>query len=310
MKKFLCFALMTNLLFILTLAVFAQKQMTKDEIFQQIAKLTNTKKTEDQAKAYALSKDFLAQYGKDNDDKVKKIRDYVGKYRLNEFNKALDDVRIADAIAFGKDILVDEPENSYVTMNLAYGGYDLFNKKQDKTFAADSIAYAKQTLAFFEAGKLPQTFSPFKDQAEASALMHYVIAIFSIDTNFKDAAKNFYKAVQFESPVKRSSYPFYVIAVYYEQFYNEQAANFQKTHGSKTAEDEALKKDREAINKTIDAMIDAYARAVKLAETDNNSNRSAWRSRLVEIYTYRKGNETGLNELINGILTTPMPEPN
>lgn len=310
MKQFLRFVFVTNLLFVLTFAAFAQKPMSKDEMFQQIAKLSNTKKAEDQAKAYTLGKEFLAQYGKETDDKVKKIRDFVEKYRLNEFNKALDEVRIADAIGFGKEILADEPENVYVTMNLAYGGYDAFNKKQDKTFAADSISYAKQTLAFFDAGKFPKSFAPFKDQAEATALMYYIIGNFSIDTDVREAAINFYKAVQFESQVKKSSYPIYVIAYYYEQKYNKQAAEFQKNHGAKTAEDEAMKKDQEAMNATIDRMIDAYARAIKLAESDNNPNKTAWRDRLTEVYKYRKGSDAGLNDLINGILTTKMPEPN
>jgi transcription initiation factor TFIIIB Brf1 subunit/transcription initiation factor TFIIB len=290
--------------------ISAQKQPSKDEMFQQIAKLTNTKKAEDQAKAYQMSKDFLAQYGKENDDKVKKIRDYVQKYRLNEFNKALDDVRLADALKFGQDILADEPENPYVTMNLAYVGYEAFNKKQDKSFSQQSVSFAKRTLDLLEAGKTPNQIAPFKDLAEVNALMYYVIGTFSLDTDIKEAARNFYKSTQFESQIKKNSYPYYVIAVYYERQYETAVQNFRTKHGSKTAVDEAMKADQEAMNKIIDRMLDAYARAVKLAETETNPLKDSWKQRLTQIYQFRKGSDAGMNDLLNSILNTPMPEPN
>lgn len=303
---FLTVSLSLSLLF----SVLAQKQPSKDEMFQQIAKLTNTKKAEDQAKAYQMSKEFLAQYGKDNDDKVKKIRDYMQKYRLNEFNKALDDIRLADALKFGQDILADEPENSYVTMNLAYVGYEAFNKKQDKSFSQESVSFARRTLALFEAGKTPNQIAPFKDLAEVNALMYYVIGTFTLDTDIKEAARNFYKSTQFESQIKKNSYPYYVIAFYYERQYENAVQNFKTKHGNKTVIDETMKADQEAMNKIIDRMLDAYARAVKLAETETNPSKDSWKQRLTQIYQFRKGSDAGINDLLNSILTTPMPEPN
>ena len=120
MKKFYGFALTAILAASFAVSVAAQKPLSKDESFQQIANLSNTKKPEDREKAYQMGKEFLTQFGKDADDKVKKIKAYVENYRLGEFNKAVDDVKMADALKYGKDILADEPENSYVTMNLGY----------------------------------------------------------------------------------------------------------------------------------------------------------------------------------------------
>jgi hypothetical protein len=309
MKKFLRFVFIANLLFILTFAAFAQKQMSKDEMFQQIAKLTNTKKAEDQAKAYKLGKEFLAQYGKETDEKVKKIQDFVVKYRLAEFNKALDEVRIADAETIGKEILADEPENTYVTMNLAYGGYEALTKKKDNSFGAMAISYAKKTLSLFEAGKVPKEFTPFKDQADATALMYFVIGNFLIDSDLKEAAKNFYQATKYESQVKKSTYSYYIIAFYYERKYANMAAEYQKQHGAKTAEDDAMKKDQEALNQTVDRMIDAYARAVKLGEATNDPSLNTWKTRLIEVYKFRKGSDDGLGSLLDKVLTTELPEP-
>lgn len=278
-------------------------------MFQQIAKLSNTKKAEDRAKAYTLGKEFLAQYGKDDDEKVKKIKEYVVKYRLAEFNKALDELRLTDAETFGKEILAEEPDNAYVPMNLAYSGYDASIKKQDNSFAEKSIAYAKQALSLFESGKAPKDFAPFKDQADATSLMYYVIGNFLVNSDLKEAAKNLYKSTQYESQVKKSSYPYYIVAFYYEKKYEKQVAEYQKNHGSKTAEDEAMKKDQEAMNLTIDRMIDAYARAVKLGEATNSASLNTWKTRLIEVYKFRKGSDAGLQNLLDTVLTTEFAEP-
>ncbi|MBK7709007.1 MAG: hypothetical protein IPN69_11290 [Acidobacteria bacterium] len=307
MKKFYGFALTAILAASFAVSVAAQKPLSKDESFQQIAKLSNTKKPEDREKAYQMGKEFLTQFGKDADDKVKKIKAYVENYRLGEFNKAVDDVKMADALKYGKDILADEPENSYVTMNLGYCALDTLTNKQDRSFAAEGIAYSKQTIALFEAGKLPKDFKPFKDQAEVTALMYYAIGTFSVESDLKQAAQSFQKATTFESQVKSKSYPYYIIAFYYERLYEAAAADFQKKFAGKP-EDAAMKAERAAIDVLIDRMIDAYARTVKLAEAENNASLGVWKERLTQIYKFRKGDDKGLAGFIGAVLSTPMPE--
>lgn len=309
MNNFFKFSGLCLLLIFLTAVVPAQKQPSKDELFQQIAKLTNTKKNEDQVKAYQMSKEFLEKFGKDTDDKVKKIRDYAVKFRFNEFNRALDEGRMDDALEYGKDILADEPENSYVTFNLAYGGFDAFTKKKDQGYTASSINYAKQTLTLFEAGKLPKEFKPFKDQAEVTALMYYIIGTLSTEFDPKEAALNFYKSLQYESQFKTQSFPYAMIADYYEKKYQELSDAYKKTHGGKTSEDAAMKADREVINKVVDQMMDVYARAFKFAEAENNPSKDYLKDRLKQLFVFRKGSDAGMNDFINSVQKTPLSEP-
>lgn len=292
----------------LTISTFAQDNKAKAELFGKIAKLTQTKKPDDQEKAYGLSKDFLAQYGKDNDDQVKKIRDFVDKYKISAFNKKLDEVKIAEAIAIGKEILAQEPENTYVVINLAYGGYDALLKKKDKSFAADSISYAKQALSLMEAGKLPASFEPFKNRDEATALMYYVIGSFTIDTDPQEAAKYFYKSLQFESPIKTTSYPYYAIAYGYEKAYEKMAKSYQTKINNKAPESELIE-DQQKLEKAAKMMLDAYARAVKAAETDNNPSKAAWKQRFDEIYKYVNQSDSGSAEYLNTIMTKPIADP-
>ncbi len=242
--------------------------------------------------------------------KSTKIKDFVEKYRTSTLNKKLDEDKTAEAFRIGKEILADEPENSYVTMNLAYGGYEALTKKKDKSFADDSINYAKKTLSLFDAGKLPKTFQPFKDQAEATALMYYVIGNFAVDTDVKKAAENFYKSLQYESKIKNTAYPYYYIAFNYEKIYEKAAKDFQAKHGSKTTEDDEYRKDNANLEKLLERMLDSYARTVKIAQAENNPTTAAWKQRYTDIYKFFKQSDAGADEYLNDIMSKPMPDPN
>ncbi len=278
-------------------------------MFGKIAKLTQTKKDVDAEKAYLLAKEFMAKYGKDNDDKVKKIKDFVDKYRLGAFDKKLNEGKTAEAFVIGKEILAEEPENSYVTLNLAYGGYDNLLKTKATTFGDESIKYARQTLSLFDAGKLPKTFQPFKDQVEVTAMMYYVIGNFLVDTNLKEAAQNFYKSIQYEAQFKKNSYPYYITAFYYEKEYEKAAKEYQVKYGTATTETDEMKTAQAKLEKMLDRMLDAYARAIKFGEVEKNPNEEAWKQRFSDVYKFRHQNETGKTEYIEKTLNTPLPDP-
>ena len=310
MKKFasvFCLLLLTT---VLSVTGFAQKTASKDELLNKIAKLSQSKKADDKDKAYQFSKDFLTQFGSENSEEVKKVKEFVEKYRASMLNQKLDDGKTAEAYTLGKEILTLEPENSYVTMNLAYGGYEALTKKKDKSFAADSTAYANKTLALFEAGKMPKSFQPFTDQAEATALMYYIIGSFAVDENPKEAAQNFYKSLQYSSKIKNTAYPYYYIANYYEQEYAKDAKTFQEKHGNKVQEDAEYKADNAKLEKLLDKMLNSYAKLVKIAQVENNTNTTAWKQRYMDIYKFVKQSDAGAEEYLSNAATTPIPDPN
>lgn len=308
MNKSAKFGFLLILMLSLAVSMFAQDNSKKNEEFNKIAKLTQTKKPEDLEKAYKMAKDFLAQYGKTEDDQVKKVKMFVEKHRLDAFNKSLDDVNIAQAYVLGKEILAQEPENTYVVINLAVGGYDAFHKKKDASFAGEAVNYAKQALSLIEAGKLPASFQPLKNQEHATAILYYVIGNFTYEKDPAEAAKNFYKALQFESEIKTTSFPYYVIAFHYEKAYQNLANAYQAKVANKAPEAELLA-DQEKLGKLIDRMLDAYARAVKFAEVDNKTGRDAWMQRFTQIYKHKNQSENGLNEFLTSVTNTTLPDP-
>lgn len=293
----------------LSVSAFAQKQENEAELFSKISKLTQTKKPEDQEKAYQMGKDYLSKFGKEENDKVKKIKTFVENYQIFALNKRVDEDKTAEAFALGKDILAREPENAYVTMNLAYAGLQAWQKKKDKTFAAETIQFAKQTLQLFDEKKLPKNFDPFTDQADAAGVMYYTIGALSIDSDLKTAAQNFYKAVQFESKVKKTSYPYYIIAYYFEKEYEKAAQDFTAKHGKKATEDAEMKADSAKLEKIIRRMQDAYARAIKMGEAENIPNFAAWKQRYAEVYKFINGSDAGANDFLNNVLNTTLADP-
>jgi hypothetical protein len=310
MQTFFRIAAFSLILLGLTTISFAQDKGKKDETINKIAKLSNSKKPEENEKAYLMAKEFIVAYGKDNDDKTKKIQDYINGYEFNKINGLIDTGKFDDAFLLGKDMLERNPEEVYVLINLAYAGYEALTKKQDDSFGGDSITFAKQAIALIEKGKLPKTFTPFKNQNDATAWMYVIIGNFSESFDPKEAVINYYNALKYDSEVKSQTGIYTAIASYYETKREEADKDFKVKHGLKSKEDAEMKADKVKIDAILDLMIDIYARAVKIAEAEKNPKLEGIKKRYAEIYKFRKQSDAGLNELLDKILSTPMPMPN
>lgn len=293
----------------LTVSAFAQKVETESELFSKISKLTQTKKAVDEDKAYLLGKTFIERFGKNNSDEVKKVRDFMQNYQVAFVARKIEEGKTAEAFAFGKQVLAQQPDNAHLSMTLAYAGYQALVNKKDKSFNQDSILFAQKTVQLFAEKKLPNNFAPFTDQDEATAMMYYVIGNFLFDSNLKESAQNYYKAVQFTSKVKNNSLPYSIIAFYYEKEFEKAAKDFETNHGSKSSEDAAMRADNARLEKLMNNMQDAYARAIKLGESENAPKMNEWKKRYTEIYIFIKGNDKGAAEFLANVLMTPMPDP-
>ena len=297
------------LMAVLTISGTAQKPKSKDDAFREIASLSKTQKPEDMDKAYDLGKDFLTRFGKDKDDQVKKISTFVENYRMRKFYQAVDGKKYPETFALGKEILAEQPDNSEVLMNLAYTGYNSYSSNRDRTYADESIGYARKAIELFDAGKYPKQFAPFKDKVEASAFLHFIDGTLLFDVDKKAGAAEIYKAAQYDSMVKNSGDTYSVLATYYEGLYEKSSNDLKARSVAKTVSDADFKSETERINKIIDQMMDAYARAVKRGEAEKNPNAPQWRQRLVEVYKFRNKSDAGLDAYIDVANNSPLPDP-
>ena len=85
--------------------------------------------------------------------------------------------------------------------------------------------------------------------------------------------------------------------------------NMNTKHGKKTSEDDAMRADGDKLEKLAAVMMEYYARAAKLGETEKNPNAAGWKARFSQVYVALKQSETGMNDYYDKILTTPLTDP-
>lgn len=301
------------ILAICSTSAVAQKPKSKDEAIKEIAALLATKKPEDTAKAYPLAKDFLVRFAKDNKDGkdkvIPQVKAFVEGYRDNSFYASVDDGKFADAFALGKEILGDRPDDVAVMLNLAHAGYKSLGANRDKTYAEDTIAFAKKAAQALESGSPAKSYAPFKDKDDAMAWMNYIPGFMLLDKDTKESAIYIYKATTFNSTIKDSSLPYYLISAYYEDVYAKLSTDLKARVAAKTIGDAELKAANERVTKSIELMMDAYARAYTKGEAEKNPNAAQWMGRLVQIYKFTNKTEEGLKEYVKLLILTPMPDP-
>ena len=163
-----------------------------------------------------------------------------------------------------------------------------------------------------ESGKAPDSWAPFKNKDDVLASLHYALGFYSLKTRAENAIADFIKAAQIDSDRKTAPSTYYYLALAYQNGpYKRLSEDYSRRYGNQ-AESPESKAALETVNKVLDKIIDAYARAVALAGSDSQHQnaKAQWTARLTELYKFRhNSSDAGLNELIAGILTQPLPQP-
>lgn len=291
MKKIFSTVLLALLTVSIAGSVFAQKQLSKDELFNEVVKLSNTKKPEDTDKAYQYAKEYLTRFPKEKN--AQNIRPFVVNYRKYLFGNALNEKKFADLFTIGKEILSENPDDVEVTMNLGYGGYMAVLNKEN-SYADEGAKYAQTTLQIMEKGIFPKEYAPFTSKDEALGWMNLISGTLSFDKDEKTAASSLYKATLYETPIKKSSQPYVMIANYYENLYE------------KATKDKA---DAATVSKIVDQLLDAYARAYTIGLAEKNPAAEGWKQRLAQVYKFTKGTDAGFDAYVKYVVSTPLKDP-
>jgi hypothetical protein len=115
--------------------------------------------------------------------------------------------------------------------------------------------------------------------------------------------------VQYDSQVKTYSFPYYVIADFYEKQYARESAAVKAKLDAGALSDEQLKSEQARLNGIVGNMLDAYARAIKYGETEKNPNAATWKQRFSDVYKFLKKSDAGLNEYLANQPNTALPDP-
>ena len=278
------------------------------------------------AAAYQAAREYMARYNKEDDQYTRYLKALIAAYEEDErvrrlaaeredregrLLQAITQKKFAEAYTQAKQVLADNPDNVKVLIPLGYSAFIASTETRNESFNAEAITYATKAIQLIEAGRAPDTWSPFKNKEDVLASLYYALGFYQLKTAPEAAIGQLIKAAQRDSDRKTAPATYYYLALAYQNGpYKRLSEDFSKRFGSQPESPES-KAALENVNKVLDKIIDAYARAVALAGTDpqQQNAKTQWMTRLTELYKFRHaGSDIGLNELIANVLKQPLPQ--
>ena len=314
--------------------VFAQPQtarsqqpvITDDEVKVNVYKQFVDNRVPNPGVAYQAARDYMNRYGKEDDQYTRYLKAWIAAYEEDERTRRLaaeradreqqllgsfSEKNYARAYGLANQVLADNPNNVRVLIALGYGAVAASTEARNESFNAEAGRHAAKAIQLIESGKNPETWAPFKGKEDVLGSLYYALGFYALKTTPDAAISHFIKASQVDADRRNAPSTYYYLAAAYQNGpykrlsddYTKRFANQPESTESKAALD--------AINKVVDKMIDAYARAVALAGTNpqNQTAKAQWMAQLTNFYKFRNNNsDAGLTELIAGVLSKPLPQ--
>lgn len=272
-----------------------------------------------QKEAYGIGQEYLAKYASCNDTYSKAVQKFVTQYgeavrkvgNAADLNDALYVKKdFAKAFQVGNQMLAADPENLSLLIQLGYAGYNAQSLNPPlTTFSPTSLGYAKKAVEMLEAGKTPSEWVLFKTKDEALGYLSFAIGEYMINSDPAGALPYYLKAA--------SLAPTNEIALTYGRLgWAYQAGQYKPMQEAFTAkykeETDESKYALNNLNQVMDRVMDAYARAIRLAGNDAKFAKAKveWMQQLTDFYKFRNNNTTtGLDAFIASTASKPLPEP-
>ena len=307
---------------------FAQQTVvTDDEVKVNTYKRFVDNRVPNPAAAYEAAKDYMARYGKENDQYTKYLKDWIAAWEEDErIRKAAADRAdreqqllgsftqkdYAKAYGMARQVLADDQDNVRVLIALGVGALNASTEARNETFNDEAVKFAEKAIQLIEAGKSPETWIPFKNREDAQGSLHYALGFYKLKKTPESAAAHFIRASQVDVDRRNSPTTYSFLALAYQNgAYKRLSEDYSKRFANQPESAEG-KAALDNINKVVDKIIDAYARAVALAGTSpqNQTAKAQWMAQLTNFYKFRHENsDAGLNEFITGVMKTPLPQP-
>jgi tetratricopeptide (TPR) repeat protein len=219
-----------------------------------------------------------------------------------------DEQKYAEAYQLAREVLAKEPDNLKLLVHLGANGY-LLGPLNNPAFKAEAVDYASRALEQLESGKTIDDWKPLAGRELAIAYLNFTVGTLTLEKEPATALTHFIKAVQIETPLKKSPYTYAYIAGAYETGdYAKLSEEYRRNFAGKYETPES-KLALANIYDLTDRMIDGYARAVALAGNEPRfaAQKAKWNESLGSWYKFRNGSDSGMSQLIANILTKPLP---
>jgi tetratricopeptide (TPR) repeat protein len=272
-------------------------------------------RTVDATKAYDAAKKYLTACPTEEGQIPAYLKKWVAAYEKEARKLKLTPLlygekKYPEALALGKEILADEPENLRVIIDLGYGSYLAAVTLKNESYNADALTYMRKAIQMIEAGKAPESWAPFKGKDDTLAYLYNSLGRITLKTNPAEALASLIKSAQFDTELKKDPWTYFFIAAAYETGpYVTLSADYKTRFEGKDESPES-KLALANVQQVIDRMVDAYARAVALAGNDAKyqASKKEWLESLTSWYKYRHNqSDVGLTDLIASVMSQPLP---
>jgi tetratricopeptide (TPR) repeat protein len=270
------------------------KTAIRGQVAQEVA--NQIQDVKDATQKLALAQQFQTIFNDPADE------EFVGPVVIDAY---ADADQLDQAFAKGADFLARHPESLRVLVTLLSVGTEQA-KKQNAKFIDQAIRYGGQAIALVEANKKPANFDDTAWQQFKTVTLPSMYQSLGLLYMLKGAnaeAKAHYTKASQAAP--SDPFNFVMIAALMNDEYQAQAKAYQ-TMAAGAPKEAQLKK----VEALLDAVIDAYARAIALSEGNAQlaQVRQQYLQDLENYYKYRHNNSTtGMQQLIDKYKPAPKP---
>jgi len=303
MSKFIQIVIVTGL----ATSLFAQ---TPEQDARYKRFFDNYQSANGQQVAYKAAKEYLQNKPQDEEN-AKYLADWVGKYeralREVEVRNLILQKNFSEAVKKGKEALASDPDNLYLLYDILSASVQA-GPGGDPSLPQDGITMGLKAIQLVESGTALPPGEIFATRDEILGRLNLSVAQLKLVQHEPDNALQYIaEALRHPGAVQKAPETYYNLAFAYENGPYKKLASAYNDNFADKPETEEGKQALSRVNDITDRTIDAYARAVALADAKSEV-RTKWMAHLTELYKVRHdGSDTGLQEMISGVLKQPMP---
>jgi hypothetical protein len=285
----------------------------KEQLYARFTDYKRNPNPEQQRYAYPTAKEYLRRWGGDNSAETKEVLKWVTEYERLMHQDALyaayNAKDYAKTFTLGRPMVISDAEYFFGLAIMTEAGYDN-SAAGSHNLDAETADYARRAIALLEAGKVSRP-DPFKSMEIARGFLNYALATIVKDEKPAEAAAAFVKAVKSaDSPYHTDPAAYHHLAV---AIYNGELMPLSSEYNQKFGGKQSSAEQTQLLNRILhlaEQAIDAYARAVALSsKPEQQEARGKILAQLTALYkTFHNNSDAGLNELIAGVLSKPIPE--
>ena len=284
----------------------------REQMYARFIDFKRNPNPEQQRFAYGAAKAYLRRWGGERDVETKEVAKWVAEYERQmhqaDLYAAYDAKKYAQTFELARPMVKADPEYFFAFAMMMEAGYD--NSLTGNTsLNAETADHARQAIQLLEAGKVTKV-DPFKNIEIARGFLNYALGSMVKDEKPAEAAAAFLKAVKSDSPYHTDPLAYHRlgIAIYKGELTPLSGEYNDKFGGKPSSPEQTAMLNR--IMHLAEQTIDAYARAVALnTKPEQQDARGKILVQLTTLYkSFHNNSEEGLNELVAGVLSKPIPE--